>query len=146
MNEWIEKARGGDASAMDYQIDQYRKIGNEKEAAYWQAYRDAADSAIASMNRLSEIAETAEAKCRSLCSALRLGSAKGNVSMVVMMIRFPSVMALERSPECSAHSTVFATCMNCLIVSRICLSRMRRSVTTITESIIGCPSFIRPIS
>ena len=61
MNEWIEKARGGDASAMDYLIDQYRKIGNEKEAAYWQAYRDAADSAIASMNRLSEIAETAEA-------------------------------------------------------------------------------------
>ena len=61
MNEWIEKARGGDASAMDYLIDQYRKIGNEKEAAYWQAYRNAADSAIASMNRLSEIAETAEA-------------------------------------------------------------------------------------
>lgn len=61
MNEWIEKARGGDASAMDYLIDKYREIGNEKEAAYWQAYRDAADSAIASMNRLSEIAETAEA-------------------------------------------------------------------------------------
>lgn len=46
---------------MDYLIDKYREIGNEKEAAYWQAYRDAADSAIASMNRLSEIAETAEA-------------------------------------------------------------------------------------
>lgn len=49
MNEWIEKARGGDVSAADYLIDKYRKTGNEKEAA------------IASMNRLSEIAETAEA-------------------------------------------------------------------------------------
>lgn len=61
MNKWIEKARGGDVSAMEYLIDKYREIGNEKEAAYWQAYRDAADSASASMNRLSEIAETAEA-------------------------------------------------------------------------------------
>ena len=28
-------------------------------------------------------------------------------------------------------------CMNCLMVSLICLSRIRRSVTTITESSIG---------
>lgn len=47
MNECIEKARGGDVSAAEYLIDKYRE--NEKEAA------------IASMNRLSEIAETAEA-------------------------------------------------------------------------------------
>lgn len=47
MNEWIEKARGGDVSAAEYLTDKYRE--NENEAA------------IASMNRLSEIAETAEA-------------------------------------------------------------------------------------
>lgn len=47
MNKWIEKVRGGDVSAAENLIDKYRE--NEKEAA------------IASMNRLSEIAETAEA-------------------------------------------------------------------------------------
>lgn len=47
MNECIEKVRGGDVSAAEYLTDKYRE--NENEAA------------IASMNRLSEIAETAEA-------------------------------------------------------------------------------------
>ena len=37
-------------------------------------------------------------------------------------------------------ATVAPTCANCLIVSRICLSRMRRSVTTITESKTWPPS------
>ena len=43
-------------------------------------------------------------------------------------------MNLRRSPECSAWPTVAPTWANCLIVSRICLSRMRRSVTTMIES------------
>ena len=51
-----------------------------------------------------------------------------------MMIFLPLSMNLRRSPECSAWPTVAPTWANCLIVSRICWSRMRRSVTTMIES------------
>ena len=44
----------------------------------------------------------------------------------------------------SACPTVALTWANCLIVSRICLSSMRRSVTTMIESKIGCSSFLQP--
>ena len=64
----------------------------------------------------------------------------------MMMIFLPLSMNLRRSPECSAWPTVAPTCANCLIVSRICLSRMRRSVTTMTESKTGASSFVRPMS
>jgi len=37
------------------------------------------------------------------------------------------------------------TCANCLMVSRICWSRMRRSVTTMIESKMAASSFFRPI-
>ena len=51
---------------------------------------------------------------------------------------------LRRSPECSAWPTMAATWANCLMVSRICLSSTRRSVTTMTESNIGLlPSPVR---
>jgi hypothetical protein len=43
-------------------------------------------------------------------------------------------MNRRRSPERSACPTVAPTWANCLMVSRICLSRMRRSVTTMIES------------
>ena len=51
-------------------------------------------------------------------------------------------MNLRRSPECSACPTVAPTCANCLIVSRICWSRMRRSVTTMIESKTGASSLL----
>ena len=63
----------------------------------------------------------------------------GNFSIVVTMIRLPSSMADLRSLACSAHANTLFTCMNCLMVSRICLSRMRLSVTTMTESNIASP-------
>ena len=48
---------------------------------------------------------------------------------------------LRRSPECSAWPTMAATWANCLMVSRICLSSTRRSVTTMTESkMLACPA------
>ena len=58
----------------------------------------------------------------------------GNFCTVEMMIFLPLSMNLRRSPECSACPTVAATWANCLIVSRICLSSTRRSVTTMMES------------
>ena len=52
-------------------------------------------------------------------------------------------MNLRRSPECSAWPTVAPTWANCLIVSRICLSRIRRSVTTMIESKTGASSLLQ---
>ncbi len=45
-----------------------------------------------------------------------------------------------------ARPTVAPTWANCLIVSRICWSRMRRSVTTMMESNTALPSFRRSMS
>ncbi len=70
-----------------------------------------------------------------------------NLWTVVMMIFLPSSNAFLSSPEEVAHATVLDTCMNCLMVFLICLSRFTRSVTTMTESITGFPSsFSNPIS
>ena len=46
----------------------------------------------------------------------------------------PLSMNLRRSPSARHGPTVAPTWANCLMVSRICLSRMRRSVTTMIES------------
>jgi hypothetical protein len=43
-------------------------------------------------------------------------------------------------------ATVDPTWANCLMVSRICWSRIRRSVTTMMESNISELSFLRPMS
>ena len=71
---------------------------------------------------------------------------KGNFCTVETMIFFPSSMNLRRSPECSAWPTVAPTCMNCLMVVWIWSSRMRRSVTTMTESKTSLSSRFRPMS
>ena len=71
---------------------------------------------------------------------------KGNFCTVEMMIFLPLSMNLRRSPECSAWPTVAPTWANCLMVSRICWSRMRRSVTTMIESKTALSSCFRPIS
>ena len=68
------------------------------------------------------------AKRRDRCSLPISSRMNGNFCAVEMMIFFPSAMNLRKSPECSAWPTVAPTCANCRIVSRICWSRMRRSV------------------
>ena len=77
------------------------------------------------------------AKRRPRCSLPISSRMNGNFCTVVMMIFLPLSMNLRRSPECSAWPTVAPTWANCLIVSRICWSRMRRSVTTMIESKTG---------
>ncbi len=74
------------------------------------------------------------AKRRPRCSTPISSRMNGNFCTVVMMIFLPLSMNLRRSPERSAWPTVAPTWANCLMVSRICWSRMRRSVTTMTES------------
>ena len=86
------------------------------------------------------------AKRRPRCSLPISSRMNGNFCTVEMMIFLPSAMNLRRSPECSACPTVAPTCANCLIVSRICWSRIRRSVTTMIESKTGASSFRRPMS
>ena len=70
----------------------------------------------------------------------------GNFWTVEMMIFLPWAMNFRRSPERSACPTVAPTCANCLMVSRICWSRMRRSVTTMMESNTGESSRSSPMS
>ena len=65
---------------------------------------------------------------------------KGNFWIVEMMIFLPCSMNRRRSPDRSACPTVDVTWAYWRIVSRICLSRMRRSVTTMIESKTDLPS------
>jgi hypothetical protein len=73
-------------------------------------------------------------------------STKGKVCTVLMMIflfssrNLVSCLVLEAAPVPTAPITA-DTCANFRIVSRICSSRIRRSVMTRTESKIGFPSF-----
>ena len=72
---------------------------------------------------------------------------KGNFCTVETMIFLPSWMNRRRSPERSAWPTVAPTCMNCRMVAWIWLSRMRRSVTTMTDSKTSARSArFRPMS
>ena len=80
------------------------------------------------------------AKVRPRCSLPISSRMKGNFWIVEMMIFLPCVMNRRRSPDRSACPTVDPTWADCRIVSRICLSRMRRSVTTMIESKTGLPS------
>ena len=80
------------------------------------------------------------ANFRPRCSVPISSRMSGNFCTVDMMIFFPDWMNWRRSPECSAWPTVAPTCANCLMVSRICWSRMRRSVMTMMELKIGAPS------
>ena len=64
----------------------------------------------------------------------------GNFCIVVMTMRLPFSMAVLRSFELSACATIPAEWPNALMLSVICLSRMRRSVTTSTVSKSGTPS------
>ena len=86
------------------------------------------------------------ANFRPRCSSPISSRMKGNFWTVVMMIFLPASRNLRRSPESSAWPTVAETCANCLMVSRICLSRTRRSVMTITESKTALPSCSSPMS
>ena len=86
------------------------------------------------------------AKRRSRCSLPISSRMKGNFWTVEMMIFLPASMNFRRSPERSACPTVAPIWAYCLMVSRICRSRMRRSVTTMIESKTGASSFLRPIS
>ncbi len=71
---------------------------------------------------------------------------KGNFCTVETMIFLPCSIYLRKSPEFSAWPTVAFTCKNCLIVFWIWSSRIRRSVTTMTESKISLPVRLTPIS
>ena len=71
---------------------------------------------------------------------------KGNFWIVEMMIFLPCVMNRRRSPDRSACPTVDFTWAYCRIVSRICWSRMRRSVTTMIESKTDAPLLSSGIS
>ena len=86
------------------------------------------------------------AKRRPRCSSPIASRMNGNFCTVEMMIFLPLSINLRRSPERSAWPTVAPTWANCLIVSRICLSRMRRSVTTMMESNTPASSFLSPIN
>ena len=70
----------------------------------------------------------------------------GNFCTVEMMIFLPLSMKRRRSPERSACATVAPTWAYWRMVSRICRSRMRRSVTTMIESNSGAPLRVSPIS
>ena len=84
------------------------------------------------------------AKLRPRCSFPISSRMNGNFCTVEMMIFLPLSINLRRSPERSAWPTVAPTWANCLMVSRICLSRMRRSVTTMMESNTPASSFLSP--
>ena len=86
------------------------------------------------------------AKRRPRCSFPISSRMNGNFCTVEMMIFLLLSINLRRSPECLAWPTVAPTWANCLIVSRICLSRMRRSVITIMESNTSASSFLSPIN
>ena len=83
---------------------------------------------------------------RPRCSLPISSRMNGNFCTVDTMIFLPSSRNRRRSPDRSACPTVAPTWAYCLIVSRICLSRMRRSVTTTMESKATEPSCCRPIS
>ena len=70
----------------------------------------------------------------------------GNFCTVETMIFLPDSMNRLRSPARFALPTVAPTCANWPIVSPICRSRMRRSVTTTMESNTGSLSLSSPIS
>ena len=101
------------------------------------AHRRRGLAALAGVRLVDDDGEAAVRGARSPISSRM----KGNFWTVVMMIFLPSSMNRRRSPECSAWPTVAPTWANCLIVSRICLSRIRRSVTTMIESKTGSSSF-----
>ena len=84
------------------------------------------------------------AKRRPRCSLPISSRMKGNFCTVETMIFLPVSMKRRRSPERSACPTVAPTWAYRLIVSRICRSRRSRSVTTMTESKTGAPSFASP--
>ena len=63
-----------------------------------------------------------------------------------MMIFLPDAMNFRRLSERSAWPTVAPTWAYCLMVSRICRSRMSRSVTTTIESKTGASSRSSPMS
>ncbi len=63
-----------------------------------------------------------------------------------MMIFLPLSINMRRLAERSAWPTVAPTWANCLIVSQICRSRMRLSVTTMMESNTPAASFRSPIN
>ena len=84
------------------------------------------------------------AKRRPPCPLPISSRMNGNFWTVEMMIFLPDSMNRRRSPEASAWPTMEETWANCLTVSLICLSRTRRSVTTMTESRTVSPSLSRP--
>ena len=86
------------------------------------------------------------ANLRPRCSLPIASRMKGNFWTVVITIRLPPWSIVRRSAELSAWPTTEPTCANCLMVSRICLSSILRSVTTITESKTTSPSRSSPIS
>ena len=86
------------------------------------------------------------AKRRARCSLPISSRIKGNFWTVEMMIFLPASMNFRRSPDCCARPTVAPTWTYFLIVSPICWSRMRRSVTTMIESNTGASSFASLIS
>ena len=86
------------------------------------------------------------AKCRRRCSSPIWSRISGNFWTVEMMIFLPDAMNFRRLTERSAWPTVAPTWAYCLMVSRICRSRMTRSVTTMMESKTGAPSFASPIN
>ena len=86
------------------------------------------------------------AKRRLRCSSPISSRMNGNFCTVEIMIFLPLSMNLRRLLEPVAWPTVAPTCANCLIVLRICLSRMRRSVTTMIESNTVMSPLLRPIS
>ena len=75
------------------------------------------------------------AKFRPRCSSPISSRMNGNFCTVEMMIFLPPSMNFAQLAGAARRApTVAPTWANCLIVSRICLSRMRRSVTTMIES------------
>ena len=70
----------------------------------------------------------------------------GNFWTVLMMIFLPLSMNARSWPDPRAAPTVAPTWANCLMVPRICWSRIFRSVTTMIESKTDASSLRRAIS
>ena len=88
------------------------------------------------------------ANVRSRCSSPISSRMNGNFWTVVMMIFLPCLDELPELARALGHrpDRRRTTWANCLMVSRICLSRTVRSVTTMIESKTGCPSFFSSTS
>ena len=86
------------------------------------------------------------ANLRPRCSLPMASRMNGNFWTVVMTIRLPSWSRVRRLLELLAWPTTEPTWANCLMVSRICLSKIFRSVTMMAESKSVSPSCSSPIS